>query len=61
MAFNADPEPVDFVVPKDGGGTWTLEIDTAVDADEDEESRTFTGGDTVTLEGRASLVLRRTA
>jgi glycogen operon protein len=59
VTFNADPEPIEFMVPRTGEGTWAVEVDTA--GDDEDDARTVEPGEKVTLEGRSSLVLRRPA
>ncbi|WP_314178608.1 glycogen debranching protein GlgX [Streptomyces winkii] len=67
LMFNADAEPVDFVVPcgpagpgaPDSGGLWQLVLDTAAEAPPSaQEPRKAGPGDTVTLTDRSLTVLR---
>jgi glycogen operon protein len=57
MAFNASPEPIDFTLPSDDyAQTWTTVLDTAEMGEV--EPAELKPGDTVTLAGRAVVVLR---
>ncbi|VFA82755.1 Glycogen debranching enzyme [Gordonia paraffinivorans] len=60
ICFNAHYEPIDFTLPPDSYGLeWVGELDTTCPTGDSE--LTASAGDTVTVGGRAVLVLRKTA
>ena len=60
VAFNADPEPIDLVLPDGDDRPWLVVIDTS-DGFVEDNGREVSPEDTFTLAGRSSLVLRRPA
>jgi glycogen operon protein len=57
LAFNASPEPIEFTLPNDDyAPSWTSVVDTA--EMNEVEPVEFKPGETVTVQGRAIIVLR---
>ncbi len=57
LAYNASPEPIDFTLPSDDyASVWTTVLDTAELAEV--EPVEVKPGATVTVQGRAIVVLR---
>ncbi len=59
LCFNAHYEPIDFVLPPDQfGPAWVPVIDTAADPNAEGEPKPVASGGTLTVEGRAVVVLQ---
>jgi len=54
LLFNADPEPIEWVVPETWPGPWNRELDTA-----NPDAESAPSGAKVTTAGRSLIVLRR--
>ena len=60
LFFNAYFEAVDFVIPpQEYGESWTVEVDTHAPLVDTAQERSFKPGETVEIEGRSIIVLRR--
>jgi glycogen operon protein len=60
LFFNAHFETVDFTIPpQEYGESWTVEVDTHAPLAGTAQERSFKPGETVDIEARSVIVLRR--